>query len=96
MAELSYGVRVRRQHELMDRMMGRLNVDSAFASRVDGGLAWYEARAKCIFCSSAPQCREWLAASTPSQGPHGFCPNTEFFRDCFSEILRYRGRVPTD
>jgi hypothetical protein len=96
MPGLSYGEQVRRQGDLMHKMMRRLNVDAAFASSVDGGLAWYQARTKCLFCSSAPQCSEWLAASEPPGSSRSFCPNADFFQDCHSEILRCRGRVPTD
>jgi hypothetical protein len=46
MPELSYSEQVRRQGDLMHKMMRRVNVDSAFASSVDGGLAWYQARTK--------------------------------------------------
>ena len=55
--------RVFRQAELMDRMMGRVGVDPIAAARVDKGMAWYEARTKCIACCSERQCRDWLARS---------------------------------
>jgi hypothetical protein len=96
MPELSYSQRVCRQDELMRRMMRRLNVDPAFACGVDGGLAWHRARTKCIFCSSVRECRDWLAAANARRGPREFCPNADFFQDCFSEVLRCRGLVATD
>jgi hypothetical protein len=96
MGDLCYSQRVHRQAELMDHMMERLGVSPSFAAGIDGGLAWYEARTKCIFCSNVQRCSDWLEGSEPLPGPAEFCPNTEFFRDCFSEILRYRAVVPTD
>jgi hypothetical protein len=96
MHDLCYSQRVLRQTGLMDQMMERLHVDPAFAAGVDGGLAWHEARTKCIFCSKVKRCHVWLEGSQPSPSPEAFCPNTQFFRDCSSEILRYRGVVPTD
>ena len=96
MRDLPYSQRVRRQLELMDRMMERLNVDEAFAAGVDGGLALHQARTKCIFCRDEPRCGDWLATAQPMSGPGDFCPNMEFFQDCLSEILRYRAIVPTD
>jgi hypothetical protein len=97
MGDLCYSQRVLHQAGLMDHMMQHLRVNQAFAAGVDGGLAWHEARAKCIFCPNAERCRDWLEGPEPSADrPAEFCPNTEFFRDCFSEILRLRGIVPTD
>ena len=55
--------RVFRQAELMDRMMERVGVNAAAAARVDKGMAWYEARTKCMACCSERQCRDWLARS---------------------------------
>ena len=49
--------RVFRQAELMDRMMERVGVNAAAAARIDKGMAWYEARTKCIACCSDRQCR---------------------------------------
>jgi hypothetical protein len=96
MRELAYSDRIHRQQEQMRQMMGRLNVDPHVAVSVDGGLAWYEAQTKCIFCASTSPCRDWLAAREPRYGPRRFCPNALFFQDCHSEILRCRGIVPTD
>ena len=76
--------RVFRQAELMDRMMERVGVNAAAAARVDKGMAWYEARTKCIACCSERQCRDWLARSAAqafSEVPE-FCHNAELFRCC--------------
>ena len=96
MHDLCYSQRVLRQAGLMDHMMERLHVNPAFAAGVDGGLAWYEARTKCIFCPNAQRCHNWLKGAESLPGPVAFCPNTVFFKDCYSEILRYRAVVPTD
>jgi Family of unknown function (DUF6455) len=96
MHDLCYSRRVLRQTGLMDHMMERLRVNPVFAAGIDGGLAWHEARTKCIFCPNVERCHDWLEGSEPLPSPGAFCPNTEFFRDCYSEILRHRGVVPTD
>ena len=58
--------------ELMVRMMDRMAVNWKMAAAIDGGLAWYTARTKCIFCRHEAECRRWL------EGPEAlpeFCPN---------------------
>jgi len=65
--------------ELMVRMMDRMAVDWKMAAAIDGGLAWYAARTKCIFCRHEAECRRWL------EGPEAFpefCPNAKFFGHC--------------
>ena len=76
--------RVFRQAELMDRMMGCVGVDPIAAARVNKGMAWYEARTKCIACCSERQCRDWLARSEVQafSDPPEFCQNAAFFRHC--------------
>ena len=71
-----------RQPKLMDRMMERMLVNLIVAGRIDGGMAWYEARTKCIFCRHEGQCRNWLEGSAALAGPTDFCPNVDFFRWC--------------
>ncbi|HUW72576.1 MAG TPA: DUF6455 family protein, partial [Methyloceanibacter sp.] len=53
---------LRQRYELMDRMMETRGVDVLAALRVDGGLAFIEARAKCRYCQHAGVCRHWLAS----------------------------------
>ena len=96
MPEFAYSDRIQRQQKQMRQMMGRLNVDARVAMGIDGGLAWYEAQTKCIFCACVSVCRDWLAATKPGHGPRSFCPNALFFQDCHSEIPRHRGIVSTD
>jgi hypothetical protein len=66
----------------MDRMMDRVGVAPAEAACVDGGLAWLEARTKCIFCRHVGECYSWLEGSDTRTTPADFCPNTEFLDSC--------------
>jgi hypothetical protein len=95
MRELSYSQRVLRQTKLMELMMKRLGVNAAFAAQMDGGLAWHEARTKCIFCPNVERCCAWLEGCEPLPGPADFCPISGFFQDCSLEILKSRAVVPT-
>ena len=86
MSDFCYGrpmlERIFRQTELMDRVMERVGIDPSTAARLDRGMAWYEARTKCIACCDERQCRAWLERSDPSPAPLQSCPNREFFRRC--------------
>lgn len=77
--------RIFRHAELMDRMMERVGVDPGVAVRVDSGMAWYEARSRCIACCKEQQCQGWLQGSERLQASPGFCPNSEFFRCCTAQ-----------
>jgi hypothetical protein len=70
---------VLRRHELMDGMMQKSGVDVPRAVRVDGGLAFIEARAKCRYCLHEDVCQDWLEASRGPQTAPVFCPNARFF-----------------
>jgi Family of unknown function (DUF6455) len=72
---------LRQRYELMDRMMETQGVDILAALRVDGGLAFIEARAKCRYCIHEGVCRHWLD-SEGQRGAVDFCPNVTFFRSC--------------
>ncbi len=76
---------VLRRQELMDRMMRTSGVDVLTAVRVDGGLAFFEARAKCRFCLREGACRDWLELPEGLQMAPDFCPNAEFFHACRHE-----------
>jgi hypothetical protein len=65
--------------ELMRRMMERVGVAPVEAVRVDGGLAWLEARTKCIFCRHAGECRSWLEEAKTPSATAVFCANSKFF-----------------
>ena len=74
--------RVLQQAALMDRMMEAVGVNPARAARIDRGTAWYEARSRCIACTSEPNCRSWLrqrGRAKPS-APPAFCANADYFR----------------
>jgi uncharacterized protein DUF6455 len=78
--------RVRRQAEVMDRMIEAVGVDPAVARRLDMGMGWYEARSRCITCHNEAQCADWLRKSsnrTSAELP-AFCPNVAFFHACGS------------
>jgi hypothetical protein len=65
--------------ELMDRMMERVGVDQVAVARLDQGMAFYEARTRCLSCPHEAACRGWLAnAEVPAAAPE-FCANAEFF-----------------
>ncbi len=68
--------------ELMQRMMQRMAVNAVTAMRIDGGMAWSEARTKCIFCRHEEECRHWLDGSEVPGEPPDFCPIVEFFGWC--------------
>jgi hypothetical protein len=72
---------LRRRYALMDRMMQKRGVDTDTARRVDGGLAFVEARAKCRYCLHEEECRRWLTIKSPRRAPR-FCPNAIFFESC--------------
>lgn len=74
---------LQRRHKLMGRMMQKRGVDADAALRVDGGLAFTEARAKCRYCLHEETCRRWLTVTAP-QTPPDFCPNAAFFLTCRS------------
>lgn len=67
------------RYALMNQMMEAQKVDVLAAIRVDGGLAFIEARAKCRYCQHAGVCRRWLLGEGETAD---FCPNIAFFRSC--------------
>lgn len=73
--------RVLRTAKLMDRMMQCVGVEPARAARLDKGMAWFEARSRCIACVHEQRCRDWIAGrtGTTASAPPAFCQNAEFF-----------------
>jgi hypothetical protein len=73
--------RVLDQAELMDRVIEAAGVNPARALRIDRGMAWYEARSRCIACHNDRRCRARLAATDADQVRDipTFCPNRAFF-----------------
>jgi hypothetical protein len=76
--------RIFRQAELMDRVMERIGVAPSTAARLDQGMAWYQARSRCIACCTDCECRAWLERPDPLPGPPPSCPNGDFFRRCLA------------
>ncbi len=74
---------LRRRYELMERMMRKRGVDTNAALRMDGGLAFLQAHAKCRYCLHEEACRRWLTIRAPRTSPD-FCPNAAFFLSCLS------------
>ena len=74
--------RVFRQARLMDRVMERAGVDAGMAARSDKGMAFYDARTKCIACCRERACRMRLEGAEGHLLPPDFCPNAAFFRSC--------------
>lgn len=72
---------LRERYALMDQMMEAQGADVLTAIRIDGGLAFIEARAKCRYCRHAGVCRLWLH-SEGHRGTADFCPNVAFFKSC--------------
>jgi hypothetical protein len=79
--------RVLRKAEQMDWMLQCVGVNPARAVRLDKGMAWYEARLRCIACIHDDRCRGWIAGRlgrTPS-APPAFCPNAQLFASLAEE-----------
>jgi hypothetical protein len=76
--------RVLKQADTMDQMMQCLGVEPVRAARIDKGMAWYEARSRCIACIHDQRCRNWIAARQGASvlGPPEFCQNAAFFPQC--------------
>ena len=73
--------RVLQQAELLDQMMEVAGVDPARAAGLDKGMAWYEARSRCIACIHDRRCRSWVAEQDARPTvPPDYCPNVGFFR----------------
>jgi len=88
MSDFCYGrpmlERIFRQADLMDRVMERIGVDPSTAARLDRGMAWYQARSRCIACCTECQCRACVERPDPLPGPPPSCPNGDFFRRCLA------------
>ena len=93
--------RIFRHAELMDRVMERLGIDPSVAARLDRGMAWYEARTRCLACRDERQCRLWLEQTDPvPTAPPRPCATAEFLRvapnsgSSISIATRIDGGVP--
>jgi len=73
--------RVLQQAKLMDSMMECIGVEPVRAARMDKGMAWYEARSRCIACVHDRRCAAWISGQiTQTSAPPEYCGNAEFFR----------------
>lgn len=74
---------VERQAIRMHEMMDRLDVDPVKLARTAGGDAYAEARTRCLHCTDARACLDWLEADAgASCAEPEFCPNLALFRTC--------------
>jgi hypothetical protein len=94
MDDVSFSKRIQHQPRLMNEMLERVGVDRESIAAVDGGLAWFEACTKCIFCPEPKLCAEWLGGSSPTLRPDEFCPNTRLFRDCRNRAASPETKAP--
>ena len=69
--------RVERQAHLFGEMMDRVGVNPGAAAREDQGSAFAAACRRCLLCSSAEACRQWLDTGG-ADTPPAFCPNAAY------------------
>jgi hypothetical protein len=67
---------------LMEAMLEHVGARAGDAVRVRQGMAWYEARTRCLACADARRCRDWLDATPAPAPPPAFCPNAPLLRRC--------------
>ena len=68
--------RARRMHEMMEV----LGVDAGRLARLDQGEAYAQARLRCLNCSEAGRCLEWLEHAVPHSAGPEFCGNVDLFK----------------
>jgi hypothetical protein len=71
-----------RQAERMKEMIDRLDVDPLKLACLREGESYVQARLKCLDCSNADQCFQWLETSAPDVERPTFCPNLSLFELC--------------
>jgi hypothetical protein len=72
--------RIEEHGTLMSRMMRRTGADVGNIEGKGGESALRSAIFRCIACTSADSCRDWLADAEPGSPPPAFCRNAELFR----------------
>ena len=77
-----------RHPDLMERMMQRMSVSRVAAARIDGGMAWYEARTKCIFCRRENECARWLEHPEEKSDSPPILPQRRVFSAMCSGVQR--------
>ena len=66
----------------MKEMIDRLDVDTLKVACLGEGESYVQARLKCLDCSNADQCFQWLETSPPDAERPAFCPNLSLFESC--------------
>lgn len=74
-------LRVWQHEDLMDQMLTKLDIEPVAAVRLDAGAAFLHARAKCINCGYAHDCRNIIDDDRAALPPV-FCSNIDFFARC--------------
>lgn len=79
---------VEKRARLLEDMFDATGASTIEAVRYDQGAGFRQARATCIICPHARDCRRWLdgeASASPSPAAvviPGFCPNAGFIESC--------------
>jgi hypothetical protein len=62
---------------LFDRLLERIGVPCVVIARLDQAEALHASRGRCIGCTHAAECREWLSLPLPQQSAEApvFCPS---------------------
>jgi hypothetical protein len=75
----AYMQRLESHEDQMRKMMSARGVQEDEAVSSDGGLGWFSARTRCIFCKRVDQCANWMSGKDATLSPEDFCPNLKFF-----------------
>lgn len=73
---------VERQARRLSDMIEKLDVDTLSLIRLRQGNAYAEARTKCLHCTNAAECLEWLENWPNGGEPAAFCPIISLLQDC--------------
>jgi hypothetical protein len=75
--------RMRKTRELKDRLFSEMMRRFGVTQRPDFGTAegamLHTAAARCIHCSKAARCKEWMEETAGAEGADEFCPNVAVF-----------------
>ncbi len=72
--------RTYRRMTLMQRMIERLEVDTAKVVCADNGITFRAVVGRCRGCGQAAQCGQWLDGQGGAADPARFCPNAKTFQ----------------
>lgn len=73
---------VERQARRLNDMIEKLDVDTLSLIRLRQGDAYAEARTKCLHCTNAAECLEWLENWPNGGEPAAFCPIITLLEGC--------------